>query len=406
MHTRMIESTFAELSILDKKTILAIYLDVTKDKTIISEESRTLHTALTSDKALEEKFEAIKNYLSSEVNVNKYVYKTLTQIIQETIESNQNTVTHFETPYLFTMNLSWKMSDFIALKDEAKEAIIKCLESSPPFLYSLAPSGRSALLRNILADKEKSVAEKWEALIYYCSKKSNSHRDTYGQIHYLVRITLEQFIFSLIEEKRFEAAYSYSKFSDRFSMYLVKQSILANAFKQEYLSIYNFEKSAYIKKHMKNEIVVKTFSNWHGEPHTASLAAYIWPVEMTLRVPVSFFYYHTRHHHNKAQVIIMLQNLSQLSELLSLEQKKLMMQQIAEIYTVKSKWSKSFDSKTLIASIDEMKDIKRTWYAMLDYVIANDDGVFKNNGSRLFSLISETAAERTNQIFSSNENRP
>jgi hypothetical protein len=246
MHTRMIESTFAELSILDKKTILAIYLDVTKDKTIISEESRTLHTALTSDKALEEKFEAIKNYLSSEVNVNKYVYKTLTQIIQETIESNQNTVTHFETPYLFTMNLSWKMSDFIALKDEAKEAIIKCLESSPPFLYSLAPSGRSALLRNILADKEKSVAEKWEALIYYCSKKSNSHRDTYGQIHYLVRITLEQFIFSLIEEKRFEAAYSYSKFSDRFSMYLVKQSILANAFKQEYLSIYNFEKSAYI----------------------------------------------------------------------------------------------------------------------------------------------------------------
>jgi hypothetical protein len=406
MNTRMIESTVAALSSLDKKTILAVFLEATKDKTIISEESRALHASLTSDKSLEEKFEAIKNYLSNEVNVNKYVYKTLTHLIQETIESNQNTVTQFSTTYVLVDYPSWKMSDFIALNDEAKQAIIDCLANPPRFSYALAPSARSLVLRNILADKEKCVLEKWEALIYYCSKKSNSHRDTYGQIHYLVLFAMEKLIFSLITAKRFDAAYSYRKFSDRGSIHLIKQSILCNEFKKEYLSNYAFEKSGYIKKHLKNEIFVKTFANWEGRPRSASLATYFWPVEMTLRVPVSFFSYQTRHPLNKVQVIVLLQNLSQLSELLSLKEKKLMMQQIAEKYSNKSKWSISFDSKTLITSINVLQNINAAWQAMLDYVITSDDGVFKNNGSRLFSMISESAAERTNLIFSSNGNRP
>lgn len=302
----------------------------------------------------------------------------------------------------------WKMTEILALDIQAKTFIIKELRKNTK-KSSLAYRGEaSRRLLETVCDKSASLEKKWQALINFCQTPANIKRYTYGTIVASITNALTDLANELAGNNQFDEAAQYIKFSAQAAKKIILKSILSGALKKEYLDKIDFSKKSFIKAFCKNEIIKKTLlgaslkdeGNLDIHAMTAGVSILF---GSAARTPISFFSYHGREINDKQKIVSTLLNLSQLSDLLSPEDKNDMLKEIAKQYQSNSwKLSKSYQSNELIEQINGDAAIKWKWMNLVTYMVSEENQVLLNNGTRLFNIIRDVTNQNANGLFLEN----
>jgi hypothetical protein len=303
----------------------------------------------------------------------------------------------------------WQMSDIAHLDYGAKAAIIKelCLKIKDHRIERLGLQSRT--LMESLKDKKINVETKWLAFINYCQDADNNTRATYKNIIKIIPKAFENHTRDMFQKGHLEQIARYLQFSEVVAAKLISLSIKKGIFKKEYVSNMDFTRPAYKKEFCRNEIFNKTIygtatptdGDDKKDMHALTVGLSI-VVESVVRTPIAFFAYQGRHFNEQTRVTETFSELSQLSDLASLDDKISLMKEIAKRYEKSIKATTSDASLTLAHDMEGDKEPLVAWRGLINYMVAQQNRVFTNNGTRLFNIIAQAAKEQLAKLYVDN----
>jgi hypothetical protein len=367
----------------DNAILIMSVLELLQKKKSLSASSQDLFTKLQSADSFESKYQAVKTY--SETNNNKMLRNEILSLMSINIEVSSHPETRLHNANDYN---DIEIEKLESISDALQETIIKELKAANVF-GDTRKSINSRFLCAQINNDTLTTEIKWKAIMHYLKNTNNVNRNLYSRLSSSLFSTLFGILEHLCINSQFDDAAKLMSFSPENANVLAYYSILHGQFKTKYMECFStcYTPDEYIR-------VEKACGRPAEMPRSLKIISALSSFSLFKKESSSI------------SITITYTHLSHLSELLNSGDKVELLTKIVNEYK-NIKLTSSASSSELLKALENPSHTKAAWSKLIRYMTetTSDAMSLKNNGKKLFRVISKEVAAQVEKMHALESSR-